>query len=438
MNSSDNMPPAKPARWPGLATWCLAGAALYVAAILPARAETTVTFMGWVNMFDFQKPGWARIIENFAKAHPDIKINYIGTPAEDTLRQATAAILARRPPDIMQIQAAWVQQLTDQDALEPLAPLLGPEETGRLWKAGQDALTFDGKLQAVPWLPSVTMWMYNRTLFKRYGLDPDKPPTTWQGFMDTVDKICAQPTDPANRIYPLVLRTSRDVISMTSMPYYVWAFGGEIVDAKGRPDWNNPGAVKALSWIRDMIKRGCSPDAADTQVMRSLFAQGRAVFEIDGTPAKGLIEVMSSRKMLVGPDKDAWVVPPLQGLDGRTRVVGGSNVLAISSQSKVKQAAATFIRFLLDDPDSVNYFYQTSLQITTSNLEVIRNGPINSDIYLQQHINAWNNANLIPIRSSRIDAIFDAIGLSVQKVINGADPATEVKSLTQAMQAVDK
>ena len=246
------------------------------------------------------------------------------------------------------------------------------------------------------------------------------------------------PQEPGNKIFPIVLRSSRDVISMTSLPYCVWAFGGETVNAKGKQDWNNPAGVKALSWFRDMIKKGCSPDAADTQVTRSLFAQGRAVFEIDGTPAKGLIEVMSDHKMLVGPDKDAWIVPPLQALDGRTRLVGGSNVLAISSQSKVKEAAATFIRFILDDPDSANYFYQTSQQITTSNMDVIRGGPMNNDVYLKQYINAWDNANLVPIHSSRIDAILDAIGLSVQKVINGADPSTEVKNLTQAMQTIDQ
>jgi ABC-type glycerol-3-phosphate transport system substrate-binding protein len=350
----------------------------------------------------------------------------------------TAAILARRPPDIMQIQAPWVQQLNEQGALEPLGPLLGKEEVGGLWKAGVDALTIDGNLLGVPWLPSVTLWVYNRSLLKRAGLDPDQPPTTWQAFTEAVDKVCALPPDASGKIFGVVLRSSRDVISMNSMAYFVWAFGGETVDAKGRQDWNNAGAVNALSWFRDTIKKGCSPDAADTQVARSLFAQGRAGFELDGTPIKGLVKTMSDGKMQFGADKDAWIVPPLRGLDGRTRVLGGSNVLAISNESKNKAAAATFIRFLLDDPDAVNYFYETSQQITTSNLDVIRNGPMNDDAYLQQYIKAWNNVTLLPIRSSRIDAILDTIGLSVQKIINGADPATELKNLTQAMQAIDR
>jgi multiple sugar transport system substrate-binding protein len=416
----------------------LAAAMCAAAAIVPARAETTITFMGWVNMFDFQKPGWARIMENFSKAHPDIKVNYIGTPAEDTLRQVTAAILAHQPPDIMQISAPWVQQLNDQGATEPLGPLLGRDEIGRLWQTGVAALTIDGDIMGVPWLPSPSAWVYNRDIFRRAGLDPDKPPTSWQEFTDDVAKICALPPDPSGKIFGVMLRSSRDVIAMSSMPYYVWGFGGETVDAKGQPDWNNPGAVKAFTWIRDTINKGCSPDAADTQVARSLFAQGRAGFEFDGPYIRGLVKTMSDGKLQFGPDKDAWVVPPLQGMDGRTRLIGGANVLSISSASKHKQAAATFVRFLLDDPDSVNYFYETSQQITTSNLDVIDNGPMGHDLYLKQYIDSWNNVNLLPIHSPRIDAILDNVGLSLQKIIHGADVPTELTSLTANIRDVDR
>src|SRR5258708_16718382 len=83
---------------------CFVASIMVLATSLPARAETTVTFMGWVNMFDFQKPGWARIIEDFGKAHPDIKINYIGTPAEETFPQVTTPILATPPPALIPIQ----------------------------------------------------------------------------------------------------------------------------------------------------------------------------------------------------------------------------------------------------------------------------------------------------------------------------------------------
>jgi maltose-binding protein MalE len=256
--------------------------------------------------------------------------------------------------------------------------------------------------------------------------------------MDAANKICGPPPDASGKIYGVMLHSSRDVIAMSSMPYFVWAFGGETVDAKGHQDWNNPGAVRAFAWIRDMIKNGCSPDAADTQVARSLFAQGRAGFELDGPYIRRLVKTMSDGKLQFGPDKDARVVPPLQGMDGKTRMVGGANVLAISNQSKNKQAAAIFIPFLLDDPDAVNFFYQTSQQITTANLDVIRTGPMGSDDYLQRYIKAWDNVNLLPIRIPRVDAILDSVGLSLQKVTHGEDPAAEMKNLTQSLQSIDR
>jgi len=46
--------------------------------------------------------------------------------------------------------------------------------------------------------------------------------------------------------------------------------------------------------------------------------------------------------------------------------------------------------------------------------------------------------NLLPIRSPRVDAILDNVGLSLQKVIHGADPAAEMKSLTQTLQSLDQ
>jgi multiple sugar transport system substrate-binding protein len=280
--------------------------------------------------------------------------------------------------------------------------------------------------------------VYNRNLLRRAGLDPDRPPATWADFTAAVEKICTLPAEGGVKAFGAALRSSRDVIAMSSMPYFVWGFGGETVDAKGRQDWSNPGAVKAFAWYRDMINKGCSPDAADTQVARSLFAQGRAGFELDGPYIKGLVATMSDGKMQFGPDKDAWVVPALKGMDGRTRMIGGANVLAISSQSKNKQAAAQFVRFLLDDADSVNYFYQTSNQITTSNLDVIRNGPMGRDPFLKTYIDAWESVDLLPVHSPRVDAVLDQIGLTLQKVIHGGDPAAELKTLTRNLQDIDR
>jgi ABC-type glycerol-3-phosphate transport system substrate-binding protein len=56
----------------------------------------------------------------FPAANPDIKIDYIGTPFEETLNQDMVAILGHNAPDVFQISSGWVPQLQGIGGLAPL------------------------------------------------------------------------------------------------------------------------------------------------------------------------------------------------------------------------------------------------------------------------------------------------------------------------------
>ncbi len=92
-----------------------------VAGLISTSASgETIKLMGWVGLFDFQKPGWERIVGEFERQNPGVTIEYIGTPFEETLNQATIAIVGGNAPDIIQISSGWVPQLQAIGALEPL------------------------------------------------------------------------------------------------------------------------------------------------------------------------------------------------------------------------------------------------------------------------------------------------------------------------------
>ena len=86
---------------------------------LSAKSEE-ISLMGWVGLFDFQKPGWEKIVDEFEKSNPGVTIKYIGTPFEDTLNQATIAMLGNNSPDIIQVVSGWVPQLEAAGGLEPI------------------------------------------------------------------------------------------------------------------------------------------------------------------------------------------------------------------------------------------------------------------------------------------------------------------------------
>jgi multiple sugar transport system substrate-binding protein len=156
-----------------------------------SKAETTIKFMGWVALFDFQKAGWNRIVEDFQKVNPDINIDYIGTPFEETLNQAMVAILGRNAPDIFQVSSGWIPQLQGIGGLEPLNGLFSGDELAQFPERMIQSTSIAGKVYSLPWLPGPIVLVYNRTLMKEAGLDPDKPPKTWPELTNAAEKICA-------------------------------------------------------------------------------------------------------------------------------------------------------------------------------------------------------------------------------------------------------
>ena len=46
------------------------------------------------------------------------------------------------------------------------------------------ASTWDDKKYGLPFVIDLSVWMYNKDLFREAGLDPEKPPTTLEEFAD--------------------------------------------------------------------------------------------------------------------------------------------------------------------------------------------------------------------------------------------------------------
>jgi multiple sugar transport system substrate-binding protein len=112
---------------------------------------------------------------------------------------------------------------------------------------GQDA---DGKIWAVPTQAYGMSLTYNRTLFTQAGLDPDKPPTTWDEVRADA-KIIAQKTGVAG--FAEMATQNTGGWQLTTMTY---ALGGrmETVDDSGKvtATVNNSYTKQALQFLHDV------------------------------------------------------------------------------------------------------------------------------------------------------------------------------------------
>src|SRR3712207_8445012 len=49
--------------------------------------------------------------------------------------------------------------------------------------------SFEGKQYRLGWYAVPLLWVYNKQMFEKAGLDPDSPPQTWDAFLDACDKL---------------------------------------------------------------------------------------------------------------------------------------------------------------------------------------------------------------------------------------------------------
>jgi len=92
--------------------------------------------------------------------------------------------------------------------------------------------------------------MYNRTLFRKAGLDPDKPPRTWDELREYAKKL----TDAKKGIsgFAVCSKAAQGGWHFTAM---VYSWGGDLLKPQGEKwaaDFTNPKVVSALDFLKEM------------------------------------------------------------------------------------------------------------------------------------------------------------------------------------------
>ncbi|MGW7094663.1 extracellular solute-binding protein [Streptomyces sp. NPDC054874] len=108
----------------------------------------------------------------------------------------------------------------------------------------------DGALYGLPNGQYSLGLIYNRALFKKAGLDPDKPPTTWEGVREAAKKITALGDGTVG--YADYSKNNQGGWHFTS---WVYSMGGDIAlqkDGKWKAAFDSEAGRNALQMLHDM------------------------------------------------------------------------------------------------------------------------------------------------------------------------------------------
>ena len=187
---------------------------------------------------------------------------------------------------------------------------------------GQDK---DGKIWAVPIAAYGMSLTYNRTLFTQAGLDPDKPPTTWDEVRAAA-KTIAEKTGVAG--YAEMATENTGGWQLTTSTY---ALGGRMetvgADGKVTATLNNPQTKAALERLKAMRwednSMGSTFDYAWGTINQA-FAAGQVGMFTGGSDLYTAMVQNNSLK----PDDYGVTVIPLEGSDAG--VLGGGTLAAVN------------------------------------------------------------------------------------------------------------
>jgi multiple sugar transport system substrate-binding protein len=276
-------------------------------------------------------------LDRFRTVHPDLKVVLRATPdAADQRHQLYVQWLNARvgEPDVLQLDVIWTPEFAAAGWIRSLDDYRPP--TSDLFPATVTANRWQGHLYAMPWFVDVGM------LYWRSDLMPAAP----------------------NSLTALA-RTSKELIAARQVPFgFVWqgvryeglvtnflehlgAFGGRILDDRGRVVVDSEAAVRALTFMRDSIYvDGIVPPAVLTwqeEQTRFAFQNGQAAFMRNWPYAYALLAAKDESQVA-----GRFAVAPLPGDAGGapTTALGGSS-LAVNAYSDQPADAYALIAFLL-------------------------------------------------------------------------------------------
>jgi multiple sugar transport system substrate-binding protein len=207
---------------------------------------------------------------------------------------------------------------------------------------------FDKKQYAVPFSAESSFLLYNKSLFKKAGLDPEKPPVT-QGEIEAAAKKITALGGGVKGFYFSGACGGCNIFTLTP---YIWASGGDVLSDDGTKEaLDNPALRSTLAMYRRMWEQKLMPTGAKTDNGNnfiSAFFTGKIGMVGTGAFAIGLLKREH-------PEID-FGVTPLPGEKGGSSSFAGGDSIAIPATSKHKKEAWEFITWCLSEEVQVEQF----------------------------------------------------------------------------------
>jgi raffinose/stachyose/melibiose transport system substrate-binding protein len=321
---------------------------LTLALAAPSLAQDKVTIHWWhISTGDPGLSYWQSLADAYTAEHPNVSFDITVLENEAFKAKLVTVMQAGEPPDLFQ---SWgggkLWQFADAGLVRNIAPELEGD-----WKdsiAATSALELygrNGEYYGVPLDWGAVGMFYNKALFTKAGLDPEKPPATWAELLDTVQKL----KDAG--ITPIAIGEK------DKWPGHFWY--GYLATREGGQDaflkaYNREGSftdepfVKAFADLKQLVDLNAFQDgflAAAYGDEETVFGNGNAAMELMGQWSPSTQKSNSESGEGIGDDLGWFPFPVIDGGAGNASdVFGGGDGFAVGKNAP--DEAVDFLKFV--------------------------------------------------------------------------------------------
>ena len=345
-------------------------------------------------------------------------------PWDSLYQKLTSTIATGQGPDIVAFSSPRVGTYAKPGAIVPVADAYtNGVDMNAIPKGYQEILKYNNELYAVPMNFATLMLYYNKDMFAKAGLDPEKPPEDWNQLAEYAKKLTKINGKNVEQ-YGFGI-ASKATIAM--WPILMWGNGGDIIDYQNMKSVvNSEKTVGAVKYFADLILNDkVSPPVLTGAEVDKLFETQKCAMYMCGPWAVG-----SFQKAGV----NFGVAPVPRGPEKKV-TLGDAVVMVMTKNCKNKEAAYDYFKFWNSKDTQITWSLKTGFPPARTDLT--DNEQLKTNPYVVAFASQANDAQFYLQRLTNFGQIEDdTLTPAYEKILLGR--ASVKEALDEAARKMDE
>ncbi|MCU1572719.1 MAG: extracellular solute-binding protein family 1 [Micrococcaceae bacterium] len=290
------------------------------------------------------KAAFQKVVDEFHKTYPKMEVQPDYATYANLNEKISTSIAGGGGYDVIVSGVGWIQPLASKGLFADLSEF-GITQAALADKVAPALVppsTYKDKVYGFPFIIDARAIGFRKSAFQQAGLDPAKPPTTFEDIKAAAEKLTVR--DASGKITKPGFDFNTSPGNYRQAFIHLLASTGTPLYKDDKPNFNNDNGVKVLEWMKSMIgnvEEFGQQNAAKTPLVMTNEAAMGFVKSSENCTDSGVGQANCDDLGFVLPD------------NGKEAEMAGGDIASVGAKSKNKDAAWAFVE-AMTKPESEN------------------------------------------------------------------------------------